>query len=54
MVLRAATPMVYELEDDVRPTRSCYLADQEAARKALQAIAAQSKKRKAQGHDSEN
>jgi len=40
-----ATPMVYELEDDMRPVRRYYLGDPEAANKAVQAVADQMKKR---------
>jgi hypothetical protein len=36
--------MVYELEDDMKPIRRYYFGDQEAARKAVQAAADQSKK----------
>ena len=38
-----ATPMVYELEDDMKPIRRYYLGDQEAVKKAAEAVAAQSK-----------
>ena len=38
-----ATPMVYELEDDMKPIRRYYLGDQEAIKKAAEAVAAQSK-----------
>jgi 2,3-bisphosphoglycerate-dependent phosphoglycerate mutase len=34
-------PLVYELEDDLRPIRSFYLGDAEAARKAAAAVAGQ-------------
>jgi 2,3-bisphosphoglycerate-dependent phosphoglycerate mutase len=37
-------PLVYELEDDLRPVRSYYLGDPEAAKKAAQAVADQLKK----------
>jgi len=40
-----ATPIVYELEDDMRPVRRYYLGDPEAAKKAAQAVADQMKKR---------
>jgi 2,3-bisphosphoglycerate-dependent phosphoglycerate mutase len=36
-------PLVYELEDDLKPIRSYYLGDQESARKAVEAVANQSK-----------
>ena len=38
-----AIPMVYEVEDDMKPIRRYYLGDQEAAKKAAEAVAAQSK-----------
>jgi 2,3-bisphosphoglycerate-dependent phosphoglycerate mutase len=38
-------PLVYELEDDLRPIRSYYLGDPEKARQAAAAVAAQSKAR---------
>jgi 2,3-bisphosphoglycerate-dependent phosphoglycerate mutase len=34
-------PLVYELEDDLRPIRHFYLGDPEAARKAAEAVANQ-------------
>jgi 2,3-bisphosphoglycerate-dependent phosphoglycerate mutase len=37
-------PLVYELEDDLKPIRSYYLGDPEAAKKAAQAVANQLKK----------
>jgi 2,3-bisphosphoglycerate-dependent phosphoglycerate mutase len=37
-------PLVYELGDDLRPLRSYYLGDPEAAKKAAQAVADQLKK----------
>jgi len=37
-------PLVYELEDNLRPIRSYYLGDPEAAKKAAQAVADQLKK----------
>ena len=36
-------PLVYELDDDLRPIRSYYLGDAEAAAKAAAAVAAQGK-----------
>ena len=36
-------PLVYELEDDLKPIRSYYLGDQEKAKLAASAVAAQSK-----------
>ena len=37
-------PLVYELEDDLKPIRSYYLGDQEAVEKAAKAVADQLKK----------
>ena len=37
-------PLVYELKDDLKPIRSYYLGDPEAAKKAAQAVADQLKK----------
>jgi 2,3-bisphosphoglycerate-dependent phosphoglycerate mutase len=37
-------PLVYELEDDLRPIRHFYLGDPEAARKAAEAVANQAKR----------
>lgn len=39
-----AIPMVYELEDDMKPIRRYYLGDQSAAEKAAQAVAVQTQK----------
>jgi 2,3-bisphosphoglycerate-dependent phosphoglycerate mutase len=39
-------PLVYELDDDLRPIRHYYLGDQEAIRKAAEAVAAQGKAKK--------
>ena len=36
-------PLVYELNDDLTPIRSYYLGDPEAAKKAAEAVANQSK-----------
>ncbi len=36
-------PLVYELDDDLRPIRNYYLGDQEAIRKAQEAVAKQGK-----------
>jgi len=36
-------PLVYELADDLTPIRSYYLGDPEAAKKAAEAVANQSK-----------
>jgi len=38
-------PLVYELDDELRPIRSCYLGDPEAARRAAEQVAHQLKKR---------
>ena len=38
-----AIPMIYEFEDDGKPIRRYYLGDQEALKKASEAVAAQSK-----------
>lgn len=38
-----AIPLVFELEDDMRPIRRYYLGDQEAARKAAEAVGKQAK-----------
>jgi len=37
-------PLVYELDDELKPIRSYYLGDQEAAKKAAEAVANQAKK----------
>jgi len=37
-------PLVYELEDDLKPIRNYYLGDPEAARKAAEAVAKQASK----------
>ena len=38
-------PLVYELEDDLRPIRHFYLGDPEAARKAAEAVAKQAQRK---------
>jgi len=38
-------PLVYELEDDLRPRRSFYLGDPEAVARAIQSVANQGKKK---------
>lgn len=38
-------PLVYELEDDLRPIRSYYLGDPEAIKRATEAVASQLKKK---------
>jgi len=38
-------PLVYELDQDLKPLRSCYLGDPEQVRKAMEAVAAQGKKK---------
>ncbi len=40
-------PLVYELEDDLKPIRNYYLGDPEAARKAAEAVAKQTQQRPA-------
>jgi 2,3-bisphosphoglycerate-dependent phosphoglycerate mutase len=37
-------PLVYELDDDLKPIRSYYLGDPEAARKAAEAVAKQAQR----------
>jgi 2,3-bisphosphoglycerate-dependent phosphoglycerate mutase len=37
-------PLVYELDRDFRPLRHAYLGDPDAAKKAAEAVAAQSKR----------
>ena len=37
-------PLVYELDDDLKPIRHYYLGDQDAIEKAAQAVANQLKK----------
>jgi 2,3-bisphosphoglycerate-dependent phosphoglycerate mutase len=39
-------PLVYELEEDMKPIRRYYLGDPEKAKKAMSAVASQGKKRK--------
>ena len=38
-------PLVYELDDDLRPVRHYYLGDPEKVRAAMEAVAAQGKKK---------
>jgi 2,3-bisphosphoglycerate-dependent phosphoglycerate mutase len=38
-----AIPLVYELNDDLTPIRHYYLGDPEAAKRAAEAVAAQTK-----------
>ena len=38
-----ALPLVYELDDDLKPLRSCYLGDPEEVKKAMEAVADQGK-----------
>jgi 2,3-bisphosphoglycerate-dependent phosphoglycerate mutase len=38
-----AIPLVYEVEDDMKPIRRYYLGDPDAAKKAAEAVAKQSK-----------
>jgi len=39
-------PLVYELDDDLKPLKSYYLGDPEAVKKAMEAVAAQGKAKK--------
>ena len=39
-------PLVYELEDDLKPAKSYYLGDPERVRKAMEAVASQGKAKK--------
>ena len=41
---RPGIPLVYELDDDLKPMRHYYLGDPEAARKAAEAVAKQAQK----------
>lgn len=41
-----ATPLVYELDGNMRPIRSYYLGDQEAIKQKMAAVAAQGKSQK--------
>ncbi len=43
MNIPTGIPLVYELDDDLRPIRHYYLGDQEELRKAMAAVAAQGK-----------
>ena len=38
-------PLVYELDKDLNPIKSYYLGDQEAIKKAMEAVASQGKKK---------
>jgi 2,3-bisphosphoglycerate-dependent phosphoglycerate mutase len=38
-------PLIYELDPDLRPLKHYYLGDEEAIRKAMEAVAAQGKAR---------
>lgn len=38
-------PLVYELDESLRPLKSYYLGDPEQVKKAMEAVAAQGKKR---------
>ena len=38
-------PLVYELDENLKPTKHYYLGDQEAAKKAAEAVANQSARR---------
>lgn len=39
-------PLVYELDENLKPLKSCYLGDPEAVKKAMEAVAAQGKAKK--------
>jgi 2,3-bisphosphoglycerate-dependent phosphoglycerate mutase len=39
-------PLVYELEDDLKPIRNYYLGDSEKVKKAMEAVASQAKVKK--------
>jgi 2,3-bisphosphoglycerate-dependent phosphoglycerate mutase len=39
-------PLVYELDDDLKPIKHYYLGDEEAVRKAMEAVANQGKAKK--------
>ena len=39
-------PLVYELDDDLKPLKSYYLGDPESVRKAMEAVASQGKAKK--------
>lgn len=39
-------PLVYELDRDLKPVKSCYLGDPEEVKKAMEAVAAQGKAKK--------
>ena len=43
MNIPTAIPMVYEVEDNMKPIRRYYLGDQESVKKATEAVADQSK-----------
>lgn len=46
MNIPTGIPLVYELDQDLRPIRSEYLGDPEAVRKAMESVAAQGKARR--------
>jgi 2,3-bisphosphoglycerate-dependent phosphoglycerate mutase len=39
-------PLVYELEDDLKPIKNYYLGDPEKVKKAMEAVASQAKAKK--------
>jgi 2,3-bisphosphoglycerate-dependent phosphoglycerate mutase len=39
-------PLVYELDDDLKPINHYYLGDEETIRKAIESVAAQGKAKK--------
>ncbi len=46
MNIPTGMPLVYELDDDLRPIKNYYLGDEEAVKKAMDAVAAQGKAKK--------
>ena len=44
MNIPTGIPLVYELDGDLRPIKSDYLGDPEAAKRAAEAVAQQTKK----------
>lgn len=51
MNIPTGIPLVYELDDDLKPIRHYYLGDPEAVRKAMEAVASQGKAAKANGEE---
>ena len=46
MNIPTGLPLVYELEDNLKPIKSYYLGDPEEVKKAMDAVAAQGKAKK--------